>query len=847
MTFHEHSSVKSVLACLAIALAAVLSGCGGGGGDLPLMVDSLGRQVPEADFGGGEPGAAGADGTAVDGGPIINGEVSLADNAGNTRTASTDGSGYYRVDIKGLTPPFVLKVNRSGGAHWFSASASAVKTRGFVTINLTGLTDKVLSYVADAASIGGGAAGAVTPAVLAANPSALAAAKSKLTAGLAVPLINASLDPAAYDPVTTPAQPAGADKHAAFLQRLTINKNDGVGPRDQGRTVVIGTLAGAGGYLLDGPGATATFNRPDGVARDGAGNLYVADSGNSVIRKISPGGLVSTFAGGGAPGYTNAASAAAAFRTPAGVAVDANGNVYVADTGNHVIRKITTGGMVTTLAGGGVAGFADGTGTLARFSGPVSVAVDAAGSVYVADRGNSAIRKITPDGVVTTFAGIRPGEPCCLTESYFEATGVAVDGAGNVYVAPRFSGNRAIRKITPAGVGSNLYSPVGDEALAFNPYGIAVDAGGTVYVTDPAAGRVRKITSDGAVSTLAGGISSAAGIAVDPSGNAFVAEAGNNAIRKVTAAGEIGNFAGSSTGATDGTGMAALLNRPAAVAVADGGDIYVADTGNHAIRRISRTGAVTTFAGSGSAGFANGNGSSASFNAPTGVALDGSGNLYVADSNNNVIRKITRAGSVSTFAGSGAAGFANGLGTSATFSSPSHVAVDRDGNVYVSDVGNVSVRKVTAGGLVTTVVGTGRVTSDSPEGLWDQVGPIAVDAAGVVYFDARCTYLPPVNRIKVCIFTVSPDGVVGRRKELAGSNLYVRAGLAVDSHANLYSVFATSVESRKGKIFKLTPEGVETEVATEPRLNGAKGIAFDGNSNLVVADSGNSAIRIVLP
>lgn len=846
MTVHKQSSVKSVVAYLAIALAAVLSGCGGGGGGLPLMVDSLGRQVPEADFGGGDAGAAGADGTAVDGGPIVNGEVSLADNAGNTRTASTDGSGYYRVNINGLTPPFVLSVHRSGGAHWFSASSSAGKTRGFVTINLTGLTDKVLSYVADAASIGGGAAGAVTPAVLAANPSALAAAKSKLIVGLAVPLINASLDPAAYDPVTTPLQ-AGADKHAAFLQRLTINKNDGGGPLDQGRTVVIGTLAGAGGYLLDGPGTTATFNRPDGVALDGAGNLYVADSGNSVIRKISPGGLVSTFAGSGAPGYTNAASAAAAFSTPSGVAVDANGNVYVADTGNHVIRKITTGGMVTTLAGGGVAGFADGTGTLARFSGPVSVAADAAGNVYVADRGNSAIRKITPDGVVTTFAGIRPGEPCCLSESYFDATGVAVDGAGNVYVAPRFGGNRAIRKITPAGVGSNLYAPAGNEAYSFNPYGIAVDAGGTVYMTDPAAGRVQKITSDGAVSTVAGWISSPAGIAVDTSGNAFVAEAGNNAIRKVTAAGEVGAFAGRSTGATDGTGMAAMFNRPAAVAVAAGGEIFVADTGNQAIRKISRTGVVTTFAGSGSAGFANGNGNSASFNAPTGVALDGSGNLYVADSNNNVIRQITPTGSVSTFAGSGAAGFANGFGTSASFSSPSHVAVDRDGNVYVSDVGNVSVRKVTAGGLVTTVVGTGRVTSDSSEGLFDQVGPIAVDAAGVVYFDARCTYLPPVNRIKVCIFTVTPDGVVGRRAELAGSNLYVRAGLAVDSHANLYSVFATSVESRKGKVFKLTPEGVETEVVTEPRLNGAKAIALDGNANLIVADTGNSAIRIVLP
>ena len=846
MTVHKQSSVKSVVAYLAIALAAVLSGCEGGGGGLPLMVDSLGRQVPEADFGGGDAGAAGADGTAVDGGPIVNGEVSLADNAGNTRTASTDGSGYYRVNINGLTPPFVLSVHRSGGAHWFSASSSAGKTRGFVTINLTGLTDKVLSYVADAASIGGGAAGAVTPAVLAANPSALAAAKSKLIVGLAVPLINASLDPAAYDPVTTPLQ-AGADKHAAFLQRLTINKNDGGGPLDQGRTVVIGTLAGAGGYLLDGPGTTATFNRPDGVALDGAGNLYVADSGNSVIRKISPGGLVSTFAGSGAPGYTNAASAAAAFSTPSGVAVDANGNVYVADTGNHVIRKITTGGMVTTLAGGGVAGFADGTGTLARFSGPVSVAADAAGNVYVADRGNSAIRKITPDGVVTTFAGIRPGEPCCLSESYFDATGVAVDGAGNVYVAPRFGGNRAIRKITPAGVGSNLYAPAGNEAYSFNPYGIAVDAGGTVYMTDPAAGRVQKITSDGAVSTVAGWISSPAGIAVDTSGNAFVAEAGNNAIRKVTAAGEVGAFAGRSTGATDGTGMAAMFNRPAAVAVAAGGEIFVADTGNQAIRKISRTGVVTTFAGSGSAGFANGNGNSASFNAPTGVALDGSGNLYVADSNNNVIRQITPTGSVSTFAGSGAAGFANGFGTSASFSSPSHVAVDRDGNVYVSDVGNVSVRKVTAGGLVTTVVGTGRVTSDSSEGLFDQVGPIAVDAAGVVYFDARCTYLPPVNRIKVCIFTVTPDGVVGRRAELAGSNLYVRAGLAVDSHANLYSVFATSVESRKGKVFKLTPEGVETEVVTEPRLNGAKAIALDGNANLIVADTGNSAIRIVLP
>jgi sugar lactone lactonase YvrE len=280
---------------------------------------------------------------------------------------------------------------------------------------------------------------------------------------------------------------------------------------------VVSTLAGltdvAGSQ--DGTGSNARFNQPGGLAVDGSGNVYVTDTGNATIRKITPGGVVSTLAGSATRGNQDGIGSAASFKAPSGIAVDSAGNLYVADTFNATIRKITSSGSVSTLAGtAGSRGEADGTGSAAQFNNPSGVAVDAAGNVYVADAYNQTIRKITPSGMVTTLAGsagISGGNDGTGIYALFnQPGGVAVDASGNVCIAD--TGNATIRKITPGGVVITVAGVPGIAGLAdsasgvalFNqPHGLVADGAGNLYVADTGNAAIRKIAPDGAVTTLA--------------------------------------------------------------------------------------------------------------------------------------------------------------------------------------------------------------------------------------------------------------------------------------------------------------------------------------------------------
>ena len=480
---------------------------------------------------------------------------------------------------------------------------------------------------------------------------------------------------------------------------------------------MVSTLAGSGtaGYA-DGTGTAAQFDSPYGVAVDGAGTVYVADTENHRIRKVTAAGVVSTLAGS-TQGYADGTGAAAQLNSPAGVAVDGAGSVYVTDDYNHRIRKVTAAGVVSTLAGS-TQGYTDGTGTAAQFNFPFGVAVDGAGTVFVADTGSNRIRKVTAAGVVSTLAGSG-------TSGYADGTGtaaqfknpygVAVDGAGTVYVADE--GNHRIRKVTAAGVVSTLagsgtagFADGTGTAAQFNfPTGVAVDCSGTVYVADYVNQRIRKVTAAGVVSTLAGsgtagfadGTGTAAqfnfptGVAVDGTGTVYVADYVNQRIRTVTAAGVVSTLAGSGTyGFADGTGTAAQFRDPHGVAVDAAGTVYVADYGNHRIRTVTAAGVVSTLAGSGTSGFADGTGTAAQFNNPKGVAVDGAGTVYVADYGNHRIRMVTAAGVVSTLAGSGTSGFADGTATAARFYNPWGVAVEGAGTMYVADASNHGVRAI---------------------------------------------------------------------------------------------------------------------------------------------------------
>ena len=316
---------------------------------------------------------------------------------------------------------------------------------------------------------------------------------------------------------------------------------------------------------LDGAGNAARFYNPEGVAVDASGNIYVVDNQNCTIRKVSPAGVVSTFAGAaGVPGSADGTGAGASFRFPVGIAVDSAGTLFVGDSGNGTIRKITPTGVVTTLAGtAGASGTADGTGPAARFSNPAGLAMDSGGNLYVADSGNQTIRKVTPAGVVTTLAGTpgvrESGDGAGAGAGFSRPIGVAVDAAGNVYVAD--TDNQTIRKVTPAGVISTVAGVAGywgsadgtgPGARFYYPEGVAIDGTGNLYVADSSNCEVRKVTAAGVVTTLAGsaqaygsvdGTGAGArfqnpfGIAVDAAGNVYVTDLSGNTLRKGVASG----------------------------------------------------------------------------------------------------------------------------------------------------------------------------------------------------------------------------------------------------------------------------------------------------------------------
>jgi NHL repeat len=520
---------------------------------------------------------------------------------------------------------------------------------------------------------------------------------------------------------------------------------------------------------VDGTGGAAHFQNPNGVAADSAGNVYVADTNNQTIRKITPAGVVTTLAGTAEmSGSADGTGAAARFAAPTGVAIDAAGNLYVVEEINSTIRKVTPEGVVSTLAGvAGMRGSADGTGVTARFNFPEGIAVDGAGNVYVADRENDTIRKITPSGVVTTLAGAATMQGSTdgtgAAARFSLPAGIAVDGAGNIYVTE--IGNLTIRKITPAGVVTTVAGAAGQFGSAdgtgtaarfAQPLSVAVDAAGNLYVADTVNDTIRKITPAGVVTTLAGSASqfgsvdgtgaaarfqAPAGVAADSGGNVYVVDSQNRTIRTVTLAGVVTTVAGTAgmSGSADGTGAAARFNFPQGIAVDGVGNVYVADEVNHNIRKITPDAVVTTLAGAATMrGSADGEGTAARFFAPLGTATDGAGNVYVADTGNSTIRKVTPDGVVSTLAGvAGMSGSADGTGAAARFRSPRGVAVDSASNFYVADTGNRTIRKITPAGVVTTLAGAAGLfgSADGMGAAARFISPIsvAVDGTGNVY------------------------------------------------------------------------------------------------------------------
>lgn len=561
-------------------------------------------------------------------------------------------------------------------------------------------------------------------------------------------------------------------------------------------------LAGTGrrGAGSDGPALAAPLDTPMGVAVDAAGAVYFAERNGTVLRRLAN-GVLSTVP---VEGLSRAM----------GMRFDAAGNLYIADSAANVIRKMTPAGVVTTVAGNGVAGFSGdgGPATAASLDGPGGMAMDAAGNLYIADTFNHRVRVVAADGTISTFAGSGfPGfsgdDGAPLSASMILPTDVAAGADGAIYIADL--GNSRIRRVagnvirTVAGNSGGLPPRDGLSATAVRlagPTGVAVDAQGAVYLAE-------------------GSIGSGSGL-----------DGGSFRIWKV-AGGRITTAAGDGYKSFSGDfGPAALaqFNRPAGMAFDSKGNLYIADSENHRVRKITPEGVVTTVVGNALPGFSGDNGpaTSAELNEPSGVAVDSKDNLYIADTGNNRVRMVfATTGIIGTLAGNGNTAFFGDGGNSvlAALNRPRGVAVDADGAIYIADTGNRRIRRVFSAVIETVADGL-----SAPTG---------------VYVDD--TY---------AVWVADPgDGMV--RRFAPGRTLAVplagARGITIDPSGN---VFATGVN----RVVKVGADGTTTLIAgtgqccyagdggpaAAARLNGPWGLAADASGNLYIADAGNDAIRV---
>ncbi len=668
--------------------------------------------------------------------------------------------------------------------------------------------------------------------------------------------------------------------------------------------VVITTIAGADRPFPSSSlsALQAPLGQTTGVAIDAVGNIYVADTGNNMVMRLSPNGTLIAIAGNGNGAFSGEGGPAvkASLHDPAGVAVDAAGNLYIADEFNNRIRKVTSDGTITTVAGTGTPGFSGdgGPAVAAQLYYPHDVKTDAAGNLYIADSSNQRVREVSSAGIISTIAGngaaaFSGDNGTATAASLNTPLAIALDANGNLYISD--SVNQRVRKValngtitTAAGSGQTGFAGDGGPATQAElngPSGLSVDGQGNVYFADVVNNRIRKISTGGIINTVAGnGIERFSGdggpaiaasldtpfdVAVDGAGNLWIADSNNRRVRLVapdgiitTAAGNGGPFAGDGGPATG-----AVLNYPYSVALDGKGNVYLADTDNNRIRKVAQDGTISTVAGNGIAGFSGDGGAAlnAELNTPSGVSLDSAGNIYIADTYNDRIRRVSSAGVITTIAGSGSTpGFAGdgGPATAAVLYAPRGVVV-QGGNVFVADSRNNRVREISPSGVINTVAGTGAADFGGDGGPAIMAGlnnpaAVALDAAGNLYIadtlNDRVRKVTPAGTIT----TFAGNGILGSSGNggpATQATFNYPTGLTADPLGNVYIVDSFNCQVRdvttNGNVAAFAGNGNcqfsgDGGPATSASLNYPYGITTDGAGNFYIADEANGRIREVL-
>jgi uncharacterized protein (TIGR03437 family) len=589
---------------------------------------------------------------------------------------------------------------------------------------------------------------------------------------------------------------------------------------------VISTLAGTGaaGYNGDGgPAAKAQLNLPYGLAIDGIGNVYASDLGNNRVRRISPDGTITTVAGTGSKGSTGDGGPAlnAQLLTPRNLALDASGNLYISEFEGQRVREVGREGVIRTVAGTGVAGFRGdgGQATAAQLAYPGGLAIDTAGALYIADSQNQRVRKVSATGIIATVLG------GSAATGLLTPTAVAVDASGTIYVGDQ---SRIVRAYTAVGLWRNF-----------------AGTGIPGYTGDGGPAAVAQITATN-------------DLAADITGNILIAD-GVRA-RRVDAKGIIATVAGDGYLRAIGDGgpaTAAHLFRPTAVSLDASGNLFIADAGAERLRVVTARGQIGTLAGTGVAGYSGDGGPAftAQLNLPMGVTTDPFGGVFLADTNNHRIRALGRDGGIQTTVGTGFPGVGQeGLpGVQTLLHAPQAVCTDRAGVLYVVDTGNHRVLRATAGTLLITAAGNGSpgaAGDGGPARLAQLNSPTscALNTAGTLFIADTGNH---------AIRVVTPDGNItteagartagfsGDEGPAVSATLNAPAGVAADDNGALYIA-----DTGNNRIRLVNAHGlIHTIAGNDPAapLDGPRGLVLDGSGNLYFADTNHNLVRRLVP